>query len=68
MRYILLTPLEPTLNIDEAIEASAEFGCSAVLMGDVIYAQADNIEHLINMAFVCDIHGDIIEVKSTTKV
>jgi len=68
MRYILLTVLESTLTLEEAQEACAEFGCSAKNIDGFIFAVADNIEHLINMAFVCDLHGEIIEVKSTTKV
>lgn len=74
MRYILLVPIDSSLTVAAAKEACEEFGCSAIQQGTpghidtVCYAVSNNIEHLINMAFVCDIHGDIIEVKSTTKV
>jgi len=68
MRYILLTPVDYTLTHDEAQEALEEFGCSAKKVEGATFAISDNIEHLLNMAFVCGIAGDIIEVKSTTKV
>jgi len=68
MRYILLTPLEPTLTTEEAIEALQEFALDLVKIGNQLFSSSNNIEHLINMAYQCDLHGEIIEVKSTTKV
>ena len=67
-KYILMTALEDTLTTDEAIEALEEFALDYTSIDGRHYATSSDITKIINMAYQCDIHGDIIEVKSTTHI
>lgn len=67
-KFILLTALETTLTREEAVEALSEFALDYMYINGSHHATSTDINLLINMAYQCDIHGDIIEVKSTTHI
>jgi hypothetical protein len=67
-KYILMTPLESTLTVEETIEALEEFALEYMPIDGRHHATSSDIDKIINMAFQCDIHGEIIEVKSTTYI